>query len=294
MKNYQIESVKDLLCCIDDIVRNINDGEKLDILKESRCSFYFRGESSSNYSDLKASIFREGEGDERELLRMALNKAWHQLNECKLYIEKLCYLQHHGLHTRLLDITLNPLVALYFSCSEKENENGQIYLGRKGTTSNEIFGNDKNSTIAEKTAQYLFRSNTFETYVSKEKLLGISNFSMKDFTIPLYFHTPYTNARISAQQGGFILSPLLSKNGISEEEGQICNAEEQDLKKTNIFEREYTIVVCADKKKEILNELSIYGINEGTVFPDIEHILRGINKELKNENRQNFELNLNI
>lgn len=285
MKNYQIESVKDLLCCIDDIIRDINEGAEYDFSKESRFSFYYRGEASDKHNDLKASIFREDEGDERELLQMALNKAWHQLNECRLYIEKLCYLQHHGLHTRLLDVTLNPLVALYFACSENETENGQIYLGRKSATSNEIYGNDKNTTIAEKTAQYLFCSNPMETFVSKEKLLGNSGFCMKDFTIPLYFHTPFTNARISAQQGGFILSPLLSKTSISEMGGQICNVGEQDLKKTDIFEKEYTILVRADKKKEILKELSSYGISEGTMYPDIEHILKGINKELKNENR---------
>ena len=35
--------------------------------------------------------------------------------------------QHYGLPTRLLDWTLNPLVALYFACCEKFDRNGKVF-----------------------------------------------------------------------------------------------------------------------------------------------------------------------
>ncbi len=42
--------------------------------------------------------------------------------------EWLALAQHHGLPTRLLDWTLNPLVSLYFACQGDFEEDGAIYL----------------------------------------------------------------------------------------------------------------------------------------------------------------------
>lgn len=43
----------------------------------------------------------------------------------------IAYCQHHGLPTELIDITKNPLVALYFACEKDEDEDGNVYLFNK-------------------------------------------------------------------------------------------------------------------------------------------------------------------
>ncbi len=42
--------------------------------------------------------------------------------------ERLAIAQHYGLATRLLDWSMNPLVACYFACAEASNLDGAVYI----------------------------------------------------------------------------------------------------------------------------------------------------------------------
>ena len=90
--------------------------------------FYFRGESKSDW-DLAPGVMRPLKDSpaslrsvEGEMLVDLRSRRAEDFVEGSSALDQMVMAQHHGLPTRLLDVTLNPLVAL-FHASEKSVEN---------------------------------------------------------------------------------------------------------------------------------------------------------------------------
>ena len=90
--------------------------------KDAGTETFYRGHADEDW-DLLPSIFRTPNGVEKERL-LFHDMVAHEpqsFSECKSTLDYLVQMQHYGLPTRLLDMTTNPLVALYFACQPADD-----------------------------------------------------------------------------------------------------------------------------------------------------------------------------
>ncbi|WP_260267874.1 FRG domain-containing protein [Pediococcus parvulus] len=123
--------------------------------------FFYRGQSNDfKSSNNVASIFRQkelsGYTHEYSFTNEYMRRYANDFNNLENNFSRLSYMQHFGLPTRLLDVTTNALVALYFAC--------QSHLDSEGHETDGIvtmFFSNKTQNIDDFT-YYSSRSDTVE------------------------------------------------------------------------------------------------------------------------------------
>lgn len=95
--------------------------------RRAHISFYFRGHQNMNYK-MTPSLFRSPETAEREdaIYKQTLIEYPMDFYNSRSHFEKLVKMQHYQICTRLLDLTTNPLVALFFACEDATRDTGQV------------------------------------------------------------------------------------------------------------------------------------------------------------------------
>ncbi len=262
--------------------------EVLETARKSGAGFrfrlYFRGVSNKEYLDA-AGIYRNGSNGVNEFLMQNLIMAKCANEFTENAVENLVRLQHYGCPTQLLDVTENPLVALYFACqNEKIKEtDGQVRVYAVAERELQFMGSEKIRNIANLTkllskvevAQYLKSQSEKQVleYLHKETEYMINNdkCDLQDIFDSYFFIAPQKNQRIIRQNGAFIASGLF--------ENEKAAAESVD--KFRIA----TITISGTQKEKILKELNSLNINEISLFPDLYKVVEILKK-------QNNELNL--
>lgn len=260
------------------------------LVDDIRKNLYFRGQSDETWM-ITPALYRYHFNSENEWLKMAAMRTWQETHHLS-NLNKLMAFQHYGLKTRLLDVTRNPLVALYFAClssQEKQETDGAVCYGNK---------DEDDSILAECLADILFffKYSQGDTYSMKEVKTKVHSLNVvaKEYLpdlreilcSPHFIKAPMNNPRISAQQGAFIMAPFLTERlGEKEKGGNVYWVHPQyEFKRSNqkekdVFFKEDRAIIPTNKKKDILMELDDVGINPATLFRDMEHTLMAVNQE---------------
>lgn len=87
------------------------------IERKDRAEVFYRGHADKSWKRLP-SVLRTSEGiaSEHLLFRDMVTHLPQNFSACKSALDYLVQMQHYDLPTRLLDVSTNPLVALYFAC----------------------------------------------------------------------------------------------------------------------------------------------------------------------------------
>ena len=253
--------------------------------------WFFRGQKDTAWS-IVPSAFREDKlQNEYSLIQNAIRQnpfEFRSLNE----FEILTKLQHYGLGTRLLDVTLNPLVALYFATEpaiayEKGKDGRYKQVEKDGAVYYNHIPWHSVEELCAKIAMYIPFID-FEKYYTVEKLLehlhekqvisqtDKSSLERDDYKLFIeyiqdsFFIIPtHSNDRLTRQSGAFILPTAIQINKDNNKlKDRYTEKAYQDL--TKEFQENF-FVIPSKYKVQIREELDFFNINEATMFPELEH-----------------------
>jgi hypothetical protein len=250
------------------------------------CFTLFRGQANANWL-LSPSLYRQNLFEAENLLLTEIKHICpNEFGDNRF--DSLVKMQHFGMPTRLLDVTTNPLVSLYFACesSEQSNEDGIVYIfpNMPVSWSNDLLVD----LVMDFVYDYFPRKMWLDQMLdqSRKKYGNGSYRLMPDtidsllhyLTIPAFAVMPAkTNERIEAQDGAFFVFGMhFSNREVSTNPGTIgrvyYNFEPIEIDNVQqIWKKTETLRIPAAAKKGILNQLDILGINERKLFPDLSH-----------------------
>lgn len=264
-----------------------------DIKPKDGHTLFYRGHSDATYEAVP-SIFRRTNKSKIEPLyadredTLFKNMVIHCPQEfigCESTLEYLVKMQHYGLPTRLLDLTTNPLVALYFaSCSNygKGGKNGEILIYEVPNKEIKFFNSDTAAVIgnlAKMPRNFDYSKSDdkdrFLHEIKAEKPYFRDSIKSADLSSVQCVKAKLDNRRITQQSGAFFIFGM--KDTINKP---------AEIPYSYLYKKDnkpLKLEIYSAGKEVILNQLSHLSISQATLFPEIESVAKHLKKQVEEE-----------
>jgi len=255
--------------------------------KDPGFTYFYRGHADSSYL-LEPSIYRDDGYLENEhvFYREFVARNPNNFTDCKYAIDYLVMMQHYELPTRLLDLTTNPLIALFFAChtlSDTKGINltkGEVIVFKIPNDEIKYYDSDTVSVIANiskinsdfyyKAYRNTKRFNDKACIQLLKHEIGMEKphfqpiIKSDHLKSVVCVKTKRSNPRIQNQSGPFLLF------GVQGKAKKMASLKSQWLHCGN------SLMICSPK--DILNQLAVIGIDGSFVYPEMQNyakVLKG-------------------
>jgi hypothetical protein len=234
-------------------------------------ALWFRGQCEAGWG-LSPKVWRKEYEDANEAeMRLEFESVGHPLTQAGASHDKWRWyflMQHYGAPTRILDWTVNPLVALYFAVRERIEDNGAVWVvdpWRWNTAHVKgLFG----PAVAgwQETLKYLLDlEEAFDTDQDEKQTRA---------KWPICIEPTHIDRRIAAQGSKFVL--FGNKKDMTD--SPAINQPRSADKKHAVLDK---LIIPNNVAEAIREELNQIGINERAMFPDLEGLGKHIAWEWK-------------
>lgn len=259
-------------------IRTLFERLENELEEDMNYHIFYRGQSDKNF-ELVPSIYREEYliQNENRIFRDIIAQSPADFKGCTSTFEKLIKMQHYSLPTRLLDITTNPLVALYFAC-ENDAVDGKLFRFEVQTSDIKYFDSDAVSVVSN------IAKRPIDFSIEEFRDLDCVDFNAESDIIYLLheikYEKPHFQNVIDSKdiESVFCVKPMLDNPRIIRQSGAFfLYGINGNKSKPALFNFDYKVyIINKAHKQKIRKQLEALCIDKSTLFPEVEHVAEHI------------------